>query len=181
MLKVINFFWQICTFRTGPEQVPSAPAFAGLVVAVYLMLSVVAALFEPALGGSLLKALLVVLVGTGVQLILFGLLLLFKGVITRYKETFLALFGTDSLLTLIGIIILASITFISGHLESAGLAIQVSRLALTVLLVWSLAVTGFILHRATNTGLFLGNAIALGGLISAQIVIVKLFLPTSGS
>lgn len=181
MVKVLGFFWYLCTFRAGPERVPTSSVFAFLVIGLYLVVSVGAALFEPVLKGSLLKALNVVLIVTAVQLGIFGLLLMFKGVIHRYKETFLALLGADSLLTLIGVSILGMITFLSGYLDEAGFAIQISRMALTVLVIWSLAVTGFILHRASNTGLFLGNAIALGSFIMAQIVIIEIFIPAPGN
>ncbi len=181
MTKIIHFFWQICIFKKGPEQVPTAPVFAGMVLIAYLLVSVAASLFEPALEGNILKAVLVILVSTAVQLSIFAILLLYKNVFARVKETFLALLGSDTLLTLVGIVILAAHDFFDGNLESGGSAIQVSRFALTAIVVWSLAVTGFILHKATNTGIFLGNAIALGSLITAQIVVIELFLPNISS
>ena len=177
MIKIINFFWQICIFKKGPEQVPTAPVFAGVVIAASLLVSVGATFFEPALEGNLIKAIFVILVSTAVQLSIFTILLLYKNVFPRIKETVLALLGADTLLSLIGIVILVVLEILNGNLESGGLAIQVSRFALTALVVWSLAVTGFILHRTTNTGLFLGNAIALGSLITAQIVVIEMFLP----
>ena len=177
MIKIIHFFWQICIFKKGPEQVPTAPVFVAVVITAYLLVSVLASLFEPALDGNIIKAILVVLVSTAVQLSIFTLLLLYKNMFSRVKETLLALLGSDTLLTLIGIAILAVHDFLNGNLESGEPAIQVSRFALTALVVWSLAVTGFILHKATNTGLFLGNAIALGSLITAQIVVIEMFLP----
>lgn len=179
MRKIINLFWQICLFRAGPEQVPTASVFVALVIGVYLITSIAAtALFESTLGGNVAKAALAVLVSSAVQISIFTLLLLFKGVMSRFMATLVALLGSDILLTLIGTAVLSLISFLNAQAIGGELAIQITRIFMTALVIWNLAVTGFILHRATNTGLFLGNAIALGSLITAQMVVVALFLPS---
>ena len=178
MKKIIPLFWQICLFRAGPEQVPTASVFTALAVAVYLITSITATFFfEPALGGNILKAALAVLVGSAVQISIFAMLLLFKGVMSRFVATLVALLGTDILLTVMAMVILGLISFLGGQATLGELAIQSTRIFLITLVIWNLAVTGFILHRATNTGLFLGNAIAVGSAITAQMIVVAIFLP----
>jgi len=151
MKAILNLFWQICLLRQSPAHVPDHSLFVALVVIANLVGSVLVSLTaDEAL--ALLPTITAVLVNqaTTAGLILAALSL--KNLGERFPTTLTAVFGCDLLITAC----LAAVLPIAAMGGEAGTV-----LAVLAYLVWSVAVAGFILHRALETPLAVGIGVAM--------------------
>lgn len=151
MKPILAVFWNICLLRRGPEFVPTHPLFVSGVVVADIVLS----LFIRAQYGdlSLLRIATFTLVTMATLAAATWLALNLRGVIGRFPATITAMFGCDLLFTLL----LALLIPLAGGADSA-ISIGMSGL----ILIWSIAVNGFILHRAMNITVFAGILSAFG-------------------
>jgi hypothetical protein len=146
MKSLFLVFWNICLLRRGPELVPTHPLFIGVIVladvAVSLMLSLK---FDSEL--RVLPAFTYILVTLAVSASVVWFALYLKDFETRFPATIAAIFGCDLVLSTLMLII---VQFTAGPENPFAIG--------TVLLtsVWSIAITGFILHRAMSISLFAG-------------------------
>ncbi|MEZ5560689.1 MAG: hypothetical protein R3E86_19350 [Pseudomonadales bacterium] len=152
MKALLDLFWQICLLRRTPAHVPTMPWFVAAVIAANLTCS---ALLSTALNAEipLLTVLTSIVVGQTTTAGLAWLLLNFSGRADRFLTTITALFGCDLIITAC----FALLVPVAGLLGAAGNA-----LLLLGFLIWSVAVAGFILHRALEVRLGAGIAIGLG-------------------
>lgn len=152
MKSIFALFWRICIFSSGPESIPANNILFIVVVAVNATLNV---LVQFVLGGpeaSLLRAstmAIVSLAGTG-GLIWFVMMLM--NLSNRAPQTITAVFGVDIIMTTL------TATLLLGA-ESIGMTI--ARFVITLLTLWSLAIYGFVFHRAMNIHIGFGIAMAL--------------------
>ena len=152
MKSIFLLFWRICIFQSGPETVPSSNSFVILVIAVNALLNVVVQLLLGGDDGSLLRAVtlaVVSLAGTG-GLIWFIMTLMQLG--SRVPQTITAVFGVDIIMTTITSILFA----VAGSIEE-----NIAVFVISLLTLWSLAIYGFIFHRAMNLHIGFGIALAL--------------------
>jgi hypothetical protein len=148
----VLLFWRICIFQTGPETVPASNAFTLVIIAINALLNIVVQLFVGDAEVSLLRAVtisVVSLAGTG-ALVWFVMALMSLN--NRVQQTVTAIFGVDIIMT----------TITSLAFSAAGsLVPQAAVFVITLLTLWSLAIYGFIFHRALNIHIGFGIAMAL--------------------
>lgn len=156
MKEIIGLFWHICLFKKGPDAVPTAGVLVQLVLIVYLLTSVFAVFFTPDYPFTIVGSVVFVVCLLVLSLSVVWMLLWFKGVAQRFLPTALALMGTDIILTFCSLPLMLALARFDGE----GLE-NVFGVLLLLLMGWSMAITGFILHRAMNISLTQGVAIAL--------------------
>lgn len=152
MKSIFALFWRICTFRSGPESIPANNLFLILVLLANALLNVVVQLALSSAQESLLRALtlaVVSLAGTG-GLIWFVMALM--DLSNRVPQTITAVFGVEIFMTTLTALLLWF---------SDSLGMTVARFVITLLTLWSLAIYGFIFHRAMNIHIGFGIAMAL--------------------
>jgi hypothetical protein len=166
MKPLVLVFWNICLLRRGPEQVPTAAWFVASIVLADLLMSLLLSLrMDPAF--EVLPALTYLLVNMSVIASVTWFALKLKDFERRFPATVTALFGCDLVMSL-GLVIFSGF---SGGLDNP---LTLGAVALTG--IWSLAVTGFILHRAMEfsmtAGVLMAIAIALFSVTLGQAATV---------
>lgn len=159
MKLILSVFWNICLLRRGPEFVPTHPLFvAGVVVADILLSLFVRVQY----GGEapLLEIATFTLVTMATLATITWLALSLRGVIRRFPATITAMFGCDLLFTLLIALLIPLAGGVRGAISILG----------GLILIWSIAVNGFILHRAMNITIFAGILSAFGmALVAATL------------
>ena len=146
MKSLFLVFWNICLLRRGPELVPTQPLFIGVIVladiAINLLLSFK---FDNEL--QVIPAFTYILVTLAVAASVTWFALYLRDFEARFAATITALFGCDLMLSTLMLIIVQ----LAAGPENP---FTVGTVLLTS--VWSIAITGFILHRAMEISLFAG-------------------------
>ena len=160
MKSIINLFWGICLLRQSPAAVPGQGPFVAVVVGANLLTSV-AVSFVLSDDASFVRTLTGIVVGQAVTASLVWLILASRNFRARFNTAVAAWFGCDILITWCFGIALPPL----GLLGSQALTV-----ASLVLLMWSVTVAGFILHRAAEVALPIGIGLALGmSLLSVSV------------
>ncbi|MEQ8857185.1 MAG: hypothetical protein RIC56_00925 [Pseudomonadales bacterium] len=151
MKAIINLFWQICLLRQSPAHVPASGPFVALVVGANLLCSV---LVSVGLDEDLdvLRTATSIIVGQTATAALVLLALTLKNLGARFVTTVTAIFGCDLIITACFAVMLP----LASLWGSAVISI-----ALIAFLVWSVAVAGFILHRAMEVQFAIGIGVAM--------------------
>lgn len=163
MKSILTLFWQICLLRRSPAFVPTQGPFVVLVVTANIVCSTLLTL---GLDGEvvLAQALSSILVGQATTAALVLLALSVKNLAERFVTTITAWFGCDLIITACFALVLPL---------SSMLGQQVVSVVFLMFLVWSVAVTGFIMHRALEVplaiGIGIGMAISLLGVAMSQL------------
>ena len=160
MKPIFNLFWQICLLRQSPAYVPTYGWFVTLVVVANVACSTLVSLglsdeIDP------VQTLTAVLVGQSTTAALIMLALSFKNLGQRFVTTITAVLGCDLLITGCLALVLPVVRLFGNAAVN---------LALLAFMIWSVAVAGFILHRALQTELPIGIGVAMG--ISLMSVIM---------
>jgi hypothetical protein len=152
MKSIINLFWGICLMRQSPAAVPAQGGFVAAVVVANLLASLVVSL---SLAGNpgFLVTLTGIIVGQAVTASLLWILLGARNLRARFTTTLAALFGCDVVITACFGLALPLLSLLGA---------SATTLAFLLFLVWSVAVAGFILHRALDVRLAIGIGLALG-------------------
>jgi hypothetical protein len=152
MKLILSVFWNICLLRRGPELVPTHPLFVASVVVADILLSLFVRVQygdeAPLLGIATFTLVTMATFATATWLALS-----LRNVVGRFPATITAMFGCDLLFTLL----IALLIPLAGGARSA-ISIGVGGL----ILIWGIAVNGFILHRAMNVPVFAGLLSAFG-------------------
>ncbi len=152
MSAIVLLFWRICLFRAGPEAVPVSGALTALVIVTNALVNIGGQML---LGGeteTLAHAVATSVVSLAGSAGLVWFVMMLMDLTNRFPQTITALIAADIILTLIAAILLALI----GETQNA-FAVFVYAL----LVSWTLAVNGFIFHRALNIHIGFGVAMAL--------------------
>lgn len=152
MKTIFDLFWQICLLRRSPAYVPTYGWFVALVLVANLLSSTLVSLgFETE--ATLLQSLNAIIVGQTTTAALVLMALSIRNRAKRFVTTITAMFGCDLIITAcFGLVLpLAS--------QLGGMAVSLVFLAF---LIWSVAVAGYILHRALDVQLAIGVAVAMG-------------------
>ena len=169
MWPLIQLFVDIAFHRRGPEDVPAAGALFALVLAAAATVQVLALL---ALDNDPGRAVL----ETGVHLLLtlgaYALILWWRGVAGRFRQTATALLGTG---TLLGLLMLPVAVWVDAGIRAESVA-PLAMLAFFVLLVWSIDIAGFVVSRALGVHYVLGVLAALA-VIVADATLRRQWLP----
>lgn len=152
MKPIISLFWQICLLRQSPAYVPTFGSFVALVVLANIVSSTLVTVTFSA-DVALLEALTSIIVGQTTTAALALLALTLRNVGARFVTTITAIFGCDLLITACFALILPMATLLGP---------MALNLAFLGFLIWSVAVAGFIMHRALGVQLAVGVAVAVG-------------------
>jgi hypothetical protein len=169
MWPLIQLFVDIAFHRRGPEDVPAASALFSLVLMAAATVQVASLL---ALDNDPGRAVL----ETGAHLLLtlgaYALVLWWRGLAGRFRQTATALLGTGSLL---GLAMLPVALWVDAGLRAEAVA-PLAMLAFFALLVWSIDIAGFVVSRALGTHYVVGVLVALA-VIVADTVLRRQWLP----
>jgi hypothetical protein len=152
MSELFRAFLKIATLRMGPEDLPASRFLLGLVTAVYLVSGAASvALYTTDAGEAILQ----LAVDLGLTVSFFGGVVVLYGKRPRLVQTMTALLGTGALLSLAALPFTAWMRLleITGQ-PGAG----VPALGIYFVVLWSISVTGHIVHRALGIP-FLGGLI----------------------
>ena len=154
MLKITQFFWQMCLLQRGPESLPSSNFVTGLVFSVYVLIALTVVSFtRPSHGIDTIIG--TISIGIGLQALVTFMLLQFKGLVQRFRATFSALLGTNAIMLLV----LPPFNYILLTGSSDSLVLFADS-ATWVCLGWWLAIAGHIYHRSVEVSILQGSAIA---------------------
>jgi hypothetical protein len=153
MRSLFLVFANICLLRRGPELVPTQSWFVLTVAVADLLTSFVV---SNQLSGTLtpvaLATSLIVTMATTAAITWIALYL--RGLDVRFPATITAIFGCDLLFTVVVAVMATAIGGVGSSNIATGLVAAVG--------IWSIAVNGFILHRAIEVNVMLGVVIAFG-------------------
>ncbi|MBV1873004.1 MAG: hypothetical protein KUG83_10700 [Gammaproteobacteria bacterium] len=163
MVKEQTFFqflerlWQLCVFQSSPLELKVSPTAISVVSPTYFLMVAVTMLLAPGLHPSFA-------VGAGLLFGTFALITLFlwilhfyKGAHEHFMGSMLATTGTQCIILFINIPAL----LFYNQIPFGNYAAQMVLGLMVILLGWSLAITGRILHLSLKISLALGAAIAL--------------------
>ncbi len=142
MIELFRAFLRIATLKMGPEDLPASRFLLGLVTAGYLLSGAASVALYTADAG---EALLQLSVDLGLTIAFFGAVVVLYGKRPRLLQTMTALLGTGALLSL------AALPFTAWMrmLEMTGRpGVGVPALGIYFVVLWSISVTGHIVHRA---------------------------------
>lgn len=156
-LQSIEHLWRLCVFQSTPQDLKAGGALAAAVIPLYLMGILATLVVTPGLKLSMA-------LGTGmvvgalalIALFLLGLHL-YKGTRQHFLSTMLAIIGTQCIILFVNLPALLFYTQIPAN----NIAGQMVLSLMVILLGWSLAITGRILHFSLQISHALGSAIAL--------------------
>ena len=152
MKTVLNLFWQLCLLRHSPEFVPTQGWFIATIVAGNLLATVLLS-FALGIEQPILSTVTSAVVTQATIAGLVWLALFLREHPERLLATITAVFGCDLIISAcFGAIIPLTTVLPEISLNIANLTY----------LVWSVAVTGFILHRALKVNMAIGITVALG-------------------
>lgn len=146
---------------------PASRMLLGLILVLHLAVYIFDLYLVDTRGSRLIA---MPLLDTLAQFAFFGVLLLAMGFPGRILQTLTAVFGADLVLEIAYVPIALASTAGSESLVGA-----LGGLGALVLLLWSLAVKGHILERATGLPYFVGVTIALGFTLGLFALDTKLF------
>jgi hypothetical protein len=152
MKTIFTLFWQICLLRQSPAYVPTYGWFVALVVIANVVSSVMVATAFDA-DTNLLQTLNSIIVGQTTTAVAVLLALTMRNMAARFVTTITALFGCDLIITACAGLLLPLAT------QLGTMAVSLVFLAF---LIWSVAVAGYIMHRALEVQLAIGVGVAMG-------------------
>jgi hypothetical protein len=144
MKPILAVFWNICLLRRGPELVPTHPLFVGSVIVLNVLVG-----FFVGVQASEANAVQVAtstLVSMAAIAVITWIALSARGVVGRFPATITAMFGCDLLFT----------SLIAVIVPIVGITSPVTVWTWALITIWTIAVYGFILHRAMNVTVFVG-------------------------
>jgi hypothetical protein len=151
MKAVFHLFWQICRLKQSPEFVPTQSWFVALVIIANLTCGVlVSAAAAPE--APLLTTATSIVVSQATAAVLTWMALNMRRLTRRFTATITALFGCDLIITAAFALLLPITSVVPG----------IASFVFLLFLVWSIAVAGFILHRALQLHIAVGITVALG-------------------
>lgn len=169
MQLILQYFWQMCRLKAGPEQLPANHFALAITFAIYFTL----ALATVVINQNKLEPLQIpasVLSGVLIEAIVVLGVLSLKGVRQRFIPVMIALLGTNA-------IILVLTMPLNGALETLdeGPIRQLAEILFLAVFFWWLAIAGFILHRAANVSLVQGMVIIFAAEIMSMLITLNLF------
>ena len=155
MQAILNYFWQICLLRVGPEKIPNSINFTIFICSVYLALQVIATSISRS---DLTGTVMLMRIGFSftAELTILYTLLTFKKQKHRLLGSYSALFGCNSIMLLLTMPISSILLNLAD-----GILLDFFTTLYVICLFWWFAIAGFIFHRAAHISLFQGIVIAI--------------------
>ncbi len=152
MRAIVSLFWRICIFRAGPDAVPVSGALTTLIVIANALINISVHMLLAGAEETLVRAIATAVVSLAGTAGLVWFVMMLMDLTNRFPQTITALFAADIILTLFAAMMFTIISGLSNVVAIFATALWIS---------WSLAVYGFIFHRALNIHIGLGIAMAL--------------------
>ncbi len=152
MKPIVSLFWRICIFRAGPEAVPLNGTLTGVIIVLNALVNISVQLLLGGESETLLRAVTATVVSLAGTAGLVWFVMLLMSLTQRFAQTITAIIAVDIILTLIAAVLFSLI----GDLTNT-----VSVFVTALLVSWTLAVYGFIFHRAMDMHIGFGVAMAL--------------------
>lgn len=168
MKTIVRTCWEICLLRQGPQVFPRSWSLFAVMLATYLVTD---AMLFVAQGVRGFPVVCETLLDTALLIGFFILVLAVWRKHGRFNQTAAALFGTGVL-----IMIAALPLSLAATLLPASPVVEVSKVLLYVILIWSILIIGHVTRHALDTGLFIGILIA-GTYTLLNLVVFALFFP----
>jgi hypothetical protein len=169
MLQIAKFFWQMCLLRNGPQNLPSSNFVTGFTFFVYLVTAFTIVNFiRPSQTLTTITG--TIAIGISLQALVTYLLLQFKNLTARFRATWSALLGTNTIMLLV----LLPFNFIILKTDNEQLQIFANSATL-VCLGWWLAIAGYIYHKSAGISILQGSVIAFMIEILGVIIAYNLF------
>lgn len=165
MLKLLNFFVDLCLLRRAPQDLPASQSLLVAVVIANGIAGIVLGLQAWDASGMALAA---TILDIGVILGLLWVALQIRGVTPRFTQSATALLGAGTLFTLLAMPL--------QPLLDAPDGIELGALLYLLLLVWVQLVYGHVLRHALNVSLLAGVALSLAYTFTSA-VLIELFFP----
>lgn len=171
MISLFSLFWRLTTFRIGPSDVPGVPALLPLMTGAFILVNAGVRLWLSSydIAASLASSALIL----AAWWVLVSALVLFKNVRPRFVQTFVALLGVDTVITLLNVIP----GVLSGLVPSASPLTEVLRLIVVLLFVWDMLAKGAIYRDALNLGPMQANLLAMCFAFGFTYLDIMLFSP----
>lgn len=166
MLKLFNFFVDICLLRRAPQDLPASGALFAIVV--LLSVAVGAVGVSDVIPG--LAAFAAAMLDAVIAMVLLRLALMLKNHSGRFLQTATALFGSSIIM---GLIALPLQLAVDDQAEVVGPFVSVAYL---FLLIWIQVIIGHILRHALGVSMMLGVGLALTYSVVSGVIIQSLFL-----
>lgn len=148
MLQLINFYWQVCCLKQGPQNAPNSIVVLKTTVVMYIGVSLLLA----HLSSSWLSSAAQVTVEVATVFLFCLLVLSYSGQYHRFWQTAISVFGTD---TIISFLALPVFSFIAS-----GKAWDIAYIFVLLLVFWHWLVTGHIVRHALDKSLITGLGIS---------------------
>ena len=155
---MFTMFWNLCLLRTGPERVPTAPAFIATVLILDIALNISA--LVPMNRVSLAAVSAIIATTATIAAVTFAILST-KGLQARFAATFTAIIGSDMIIALVQLALLPMVIL----LGQTGVNIL-----LFASLIWALIVIGFIFQRAMEVQRSIGIALGILLILIAAMI-----------
>jgi hypothetical protein len=165
VLKLLNFFVDLCLLRSAPQDLPASQPLLAAVLAVNALAGILLGVQTWAGAGVALAA---TVLDIGLLLGLLFIALQLRGVTPRFVQAATALLGAGTLFTLIAMPL--------QPLLGAPEEIEVAALLYLALLIWVQLVYGHVLRHALNLSLVAGVGLALIYTFTSA-VLIELFFP----
>lgn len=166
MLKLFNFFVDICLLRRAPQDLPASGALFALVV--LLSVAVGAVGVSDVIAG--LAAFAAAMLDAVIAMVLLRLALMLKNHPGRFLQTATALFGSSIIMGLIALPLQLAID------DKAEVVAPFVSVAYLFLLIWIQVIIGHILRHALDVSMMLGVGLALTYSVLSGVIIQSLFL-----
>lgn len=169
MYAYLNLLLNICLFKKGPQDIPCSAMLLRLSILAYGLISYL--LIQ--LSANNFKALLQVATEIIITIVFTGLMLTATKKISRFVQTACSLFGTDALISLCAMPVIASLTINSAN--------TLALFAMLAMMIWHWLVTAHIIRHAINQTFTFSLGLAFLYIFSAYQIISVLFPSISPS
>lgn len=141
-MKIIFRYIDLCRLNAGPADMPSSDKLLKITLLAYFLVGVLIGRIDSGWDVSLLTS----LTDTLFMVIVINVLLKFKGLQTRYKQTLTALSGAGIILNLIGFPLLLWL----NQTDKLEQGTSVAMLFVIALMIWNLMVIAHIFRQALD-------------------------------
>jgi len=171
MLKIINYFIELCLLKRAPQDLPASVALLVIVITLNILIGAlgVADLMDnsSALSAAVLDTLII--------MVLLRVVLIVQSRSSRYLQTATAIFGSGIFLGLLGLLL----QFSAANAAPESFIESFTAVVYFVLFIWVQLVIGQILKHALDVSMNLGVGLALTYTILSGMMIQMIFLTPS--
>ena len=162
VLSLIRTLVDIILLRKGPEALPRSQFLLTVAIALWLLSSVAALIFDEYYSAN---TFLLVLLAATLGVAIYALLVNAAGHYPRLLQTLTAIIGCGAVLTFVALICESWLPYAVSEQQVQGM--------MNLIILWSVAVEGHIIARAINRHWFVGFVVAF------TVFIVQLFMLAS--